>query len=1145
MKKISCLVVLVLSLVAIAIGLTSCGTSSLCKIGMDKSECLALFEQDMPSYNINGEKYYWYDDTFYEVFTKYDIDLKSEEDQLSKIQEATMSNVDLRTELSNLSFRYRFCKFENDKLTEFYYDFDHRFDLTDDYACFKAKEIEDFALSKRKLEYYIEERDRMEGKHKNKTCYYIRICDYENLSYTINFTDGTLFKGRLQDAITNDTNITVNNSNKLFQILFYLGLSNYSYTTFNPAEFKETEILKNIDYECCFRYAKEFSGIIDTASYGGYIDSKNRVVEWRTKLDYLPDYVNKDELVGEMTTKTVQGVKYNGYILNPYYEVVEVTKKDAKEIKLQDGVQIIKTGALCNLTNIYELVIPEGTKTIEDGAINNNPNLVGVQIPASVEEISENNFIGCPKLLEIVSGAGVYNMEMAMKVLVGGCGYYQTKDDYEENGHTYIIYTKGKDGNTFVFSYLENTGHDAYDTYETGWYLVSVLGNTAKVTLPDSIDAKYKKENIQITKYNIFKNAFQGNDKLKEITIPDSVEHIYEYAFQNCKNLTKVTANSVTEVGYNAFSGCENLAEIHFDELKTIRYSAFEDCKSLKNVTLNNVTSIENSAFSRCTGIEDVSLPKYIPDHMYGGIFSNCTSLKTATLDEATMIPNDMFYNCTSLTDVNAPKVYEVSFNAFNGCVLLENITFSPLTGISGCAFQNCKKLKKIIISDYLYNIGNNAFSGCESLETFDDDNCKYLESETNKYFYLFDIIDKTSDTCVISDDVRCVNIDIFNDYPALKHLTVPTEITFDNLMNILDLCQNLEFEKIDDVYYISSQTNQYLMITNVDKTKSQIQINDNSKYIYSRAFKDSNITSITIPSSIKSLGESAFENTNITELDLSSNHFEMMQGSLFKNNKLLTSAKVNYATYAMFEGCSALKTLILNNDYINGSLCKGCISLTSVTSNTSFSYVGEEAFYNCTSLTTINLRNVNEIWSRAFYNCTSLTSVDLSSLVELQDSAFYNTGLTEANLINVENISAYAFANNANLTKVTLGENLEFLGSYAFSGCSKLGDLVIPDAVQTLGENLFERCSTLASVMIPSQLITYIMSVFQGCPNMTELYYKGTYEDLRRLNIRKSDLELNQQLYLYSETEPTDRDFRYWHYNASNEKVLWPLPQA
>ena len=1147
MKKISCLVVLLVSFLAIAIGLTSCGTSSSCKIGMAKEDVLALFDQadEKPSYDVDGKKYYWYDNTFYEVFTKYEIDLKAEENQLEAIQKYVSENEELENDLLKLHFRYRYIAFdEEDKLTEFYYDFDHRFDLSDDYACFDYKTIKNFALSKRKLEYYIEERDRMEKPYKNKTCYFIRIVDYENLSYTINFTDGTIFKGKLSDAITNDTNIITNKNSKKMQLLVYLGLDNYNNTTFNPAQFKETEILKNINYECCFKYAQEFSGVIETASYGGYIDSKNRVVEWRTKVEYLPDYVNRDEYVGEMTEKTVDGVRYRGYILNPYYEVIGVTKKDAKEIRFQEGVQVIKSGALTELTNVYELELPEGTKTIENGAIVNNPNLVGITIPISVEEIAEYNFVGCPKLLEIVSGAGIYNAEMAFKVLLKGCGYYQTMDDYKENGHTYIITTPGKDGNTYIFSKYEALENEMFDKHEDGWVLVSVLGNTARLTLPESIDAKYKNERIPITQYSIFDSAFANNDKLKEITIPDTVKNIYDNAFFGCTNLTKVTANSVKYVGNNAFSGCSSLANISFESVKELGYSSFARCTSLTAIDLPNLETSYGEAFRDCTSLEEAKLPKFSPDYINSSMFNNDTSLTSVELDAAFRIAPYMFEGCTQLTTVNAPNVENVYHNAFQECRNLEVANFSNLYQVEDRAFYNCKKLNGIVLNDMIggrdvVGVGVDAFYGCDSLDYFEDDNCKYISSPNNKYVYLFDVIDKTNDTCIISEDVRVVNTSIFNNYPSLKHLTVPSNIEFHNLMHILELSPNLEFEKIDDYYYLGTQTNPYFMIIEADKNKENLVINEQTRFIYSEAFKDSIITDIRIPEGVDYIGESVFENTKVKELTLTDGIFGKCQ-YIFRNCKDLKKVTVTDISQGMFEGCTALEEVYTTTDYIWQEAFRGCTNLKKIESQSSIWYVGEEAFKDCISLETINLRRASEIWYKAFYNCTSLKTAQLTSLQHIGDYAFYNTGLTSVSLDNAQSIGMYAFANSESLATVKLGDNLEMLGSYAFSGCIKLQALDIPDAVTTLGENLFERCSTLGQVMIPEMFLEYLRTIFRNCPDMTNLYYKGTYESLEKLGFERGMLELNQHIYLYSEHEPTNNDFEYWHYNASGEIVIW-----
>lgn len=98
---------------------------------------------------------------------------------------------------------------------------------------------------------------------------------------------------------------------------------------------------------------------------------------------------------------------------------------------------------------------------------------------------------------------------------------------------------------------------------------------------------------------------------------------------------------------------------------------------------------------------------------------------------------------------------------------------------------------------------------------------------------------------------------------------------------------------------------------------------------IQNSAFKDcSNVTSILIPSSIKSIGINAFENcSNITEITIP-------------------------------EGV----TLIGNNTFL------GCEKLASVTFPTSLENIGANAFAGCTSLTSIVLpKNIQEIGANAF----------------------------------------------------------------------------------------------------------------------------------------------------------------------------------
>ncbi len=125
---------------------------------------------------------------------------------------------------------------------------------------------------------------------------------------------------------------------------------------------------------------------------------------------------------------------------------------------------------------------------------------------------------------------------------------------------------------------------------------------------------------------------------------------------------------------------------------------------------------------------------------------------------------------------------------------------------------------------------------------------------------------------------------------------------------------------------------------------------------IQNSAFKDcSNVTSVLIPSSIKSIGINAFENcSNITETTIP-------------------------------EGV----TLIGNNTFL------GCEKLASVTLPTSLENIGANAFAGCTSLTSIVLpKNIQEIGANAFANCSKLATIEVfgDTPATLKNNVFPNS---------------------------------------------------------------------------------------------------------------------------------------------------------
>ena len=128
---------------------------------------------------------------------------------------------------------------------------------------------------------------------------------------------------------------------------------------------------------------------------------------------------------------------------------------------------------------------------------------------------------------------------------------------------------------------------------------------------------------------------FAKNLDIKSVIIPNSVESIDDFAFQNCSKLTSITIpNSVRSIGYAAFQNCSGLITINMSV---------------------GVTSIEDHAFSGCTGLTSITIPNNVTEIGYNA-FSGCSSL-------------------TSITISNG--VTEIGYRAFSGCSKLNEIKYT------------------------------------------------------------------------------------------------------------------------------------------------------------------------------------------------------------------------------------------------------------------------------------------------------------------------------------------------------------------------------------------------------------------------------------------------------------------------------------
>ena len=227
----------------------------------------------------------------------------------------------------------------------------------------------------------------------------------------------------------------------------------------------------------------------------------------------------------------------------------------------------------------------------------------------------------------------------------------------------------------------------------------------------------------------------------------------------------------------------------------------------------------------------------------------------------------------------------------------------------------------------------------------------------------------------------------------------------------------------IDGLKYIIYTGQNYAVLTGNNYTQQEIIIPASITWarkkfpvteLGANSFLDcSDLSSVIIPSSVKSLGESCFS------------------------------------------GCSNLAFITLPSSVTSlGKSCfSGCTGLTSLTIPSSVTSLGEYCFYGCSNLTSVTIpSSVTSLGRGCFQYCSSLASITIPSSVTI--------------------LGRYCFSGCNSLTSVTIPSSVTWLGDYCFSSCSSLTSITIPSSVTSLGYECFDGCENLYSVNIQSPKI-------------------------------------------------------------------------
>ena len=694
--------------------------------------------------------------------------------------------------------------------------------------------------------------------------------------------------------------------------------------------------------------------------------------------------------------------------------------KALTNFSIPTSVTTIRESAFYGCKALANITIPASVTSIESGAFGSS-GLVLISFAAQLTTISDRTFASCSSLTSIIIPASVTTIQ---EQAFASCEKLTTitfaaNSQVTTIGERAFAYCYALQSVTIPASVTEIIGSFRYCnaltsvTFEdTGYYwkesgikidVSNPTANATKLKLSTaSTWTKTDEESYVLINdaafytggmgYWIF-NPAAGELPSKNIEIPATFTSGYvvilsaSYTFpadcgvERIKFSTSLTALTIPA---NMFKDCTTLISFEVGATSlTINDNAFKGCTNLESITNINgetitLTSVGDNAFDGCTKLTKIGDTDIQPASQVD-VTSSPVSMGRYNVYSGNNniinvgnVGNYAFRNCNSL-DAHFNISGTTGEYAFTGSGVT-GVTFTDtVIGIGSNAFQDATSLKNVTIPASVISIGSGAFVGCNAL------------------------------TSVVFEDTES----------AWKQNG--------NEIDVSDPSANAEHLKNQDnnagwtsgaYIFINEDGGYYAVVENPDKSSTEVVIPATYngypvKAIADNAFKDSNITSITIPSSVISIGNNAFRNcTSLVSLSGVGVGFSVI------------------GDYA-FAGCTSLTSASF--------VMSGCMKT-----------VGEGAFYGCESLTLVSLGTTGTleiINDYTFYGCRSLTYV-----------GFANSGLVPT----LKTIGNYAFYGCESLASIAIPTSVTTIGDSAFQNCTKLASITIPAGVTTIGSYAF-----------------------------------------------------------------------------------------
>lgn len=461
------------------------------------------------------------------------------------------------------------------------------------------------------------------------------------------------------------------------------------------------------------------------------------------------------------------------------------------------------------------------------------------------------------------------------------------------------------------------------------------------------------------------------------------------------------------------------------------------------------VTRIGPQAFRQCSNLTSVNIPNSVTYISYY-VFAHCSKLENIVIPSSvTYLGPNLFYACTGLKKIilghgiKRIDAYLLRNGTGNSVTTIICLAATPPTCDDEIDFDGTGYSK---ITLYVPTASVSAYKSADYWRRFANIQPANTDFLVDGVYY-----QKTSNNTV---EVRCESDNNYNSYSG--SVTVPSKIRVNGVNYEVTAVGNSAFRGCND---LSSVT--------LPKTIKRIGI---------AAFEEASLTSVDVPDAVETIEEGAFYGCSKLKIVRLGYGLKNLKSTAFKNCSALTTLRCiamtppKMANSALFDASAYNNaTLYVPRAALNAYKGADWWRMFNSINELPFDFCVNGIYYNITGSNTVEVTFRDEDYFS--YSGT----VIVPSTVAYGGKNYDVTGVGNA-----------AFGMCPQLDAVTLPNTVTYIGEAAFSWTTITG-MTIPNSVETIGQQAFALCA-IQSITLGSGLTSIGDKAFTLCGSLTEV---------------------------------------------------------